>query len=209
MATIMVDRFDTSAALERRTQEIGRALFEQIGRGPAPWHRAWWDDRLMDLTLGDPEVKVQLFRFIDAMPVLTTTESVRRHLAEYLGEAGDRVPWWLRLALTPRAAGFAGGHGPGVAGTARRRRTWRTGSSPARRRPRRWRPSAGSAASGWRSRPTCWARPSSARPRPRSTSRPASTCSAGLPGPWPMSPRSPRSTATTTARSRGRTSRSS
>ena len=108
MATIMVDRIDTTAALERRTQEIGRALFEQIGRGPAPWHRAWWDDRLMNLTLGDPEVKVQLFRFIDAMPVLTTTESVRRHLAEYLGEAGDRVPWWLRLALRLAPRGSPG-----------------------------------------------------------------------------------------------------
>ena len=108
MATVMVDRIDTSAALERRTQEIGRVLFDQIGRGPAPWHRAWWDDRVMDLTMGDPEVKVQLFRFIDAMPVLTTTESVRRHLAEYLGEAGDRVPWWLRLALTLAPRGSPG-----------------------------------------------------------------------------------------------------
>ena len=26
-------------------------------------------------------------------------ESVRRHLAEYLAEAGDRVPWWLNLGL--------------------------------------------------------------------------------------------------------------
>src|SRR6185437_11243711 len=97
MATLMVDRTRSPEALERRTREIGRALFDRIGRGPAPWERGWWDDRLMDLTLGDPQVKVQLFRFIDAMPVLTTTESVRRHLAEYLGEAGDRVPWWLRL----------------------------------------------------------------------------------------------------------------
>jgi RHH-type proline utilization regulon transcriptional repressor/proline dehydrogenase/delta 1-pyrroline-5-carboxylate dehydrogenase len=108
MATIMVDRIDSSAQLERRTGEIGRMLFERIGRGPAPWHRAWWDDRLMNLTLGDPEVKVQLFRFIDAMPVLATTESVRRHLAEYLGEAGERVPWWLRLALRRAPGGSPG-----------------------------------------------------------------------------------------------------
>src|SRR5690348_11316838 len=100
MTSIMVDRSRSPEALERRTQEIGRALFDRIGQGPAFWERAWWDDRLMDLTLGDPEVKVQLFRFIDAMPVLTTTDSVRRHLGEYLGEAGDRVPGWLRLALS-------------------------------------------------------------------------------------------------------------
>jgi RHH-type proline utilization regulon transcriptional repressor/proline dehydrogenase/delta 1-pyrroline-5-carboxylate dehydrogenase len=108
MATVMADRVSLPAALERRTQEIGRALFDRIGRGPAPWHRAWWDDRLMDLTVGDPVVKVQLFRFMDAMPALRTTESVRRHLAEYLGEAGDRVPWWLRLALRLAPRGSPG-----------------------------------------------------------------------------------------------------
>ena len=54
--------------LERRTREIGRELFERIGRGPKPWHRAWWDDRVMNWTLSDPQVRVQLFRFVDALP---------------------------------------------------------------------------------------------------------------------------------------------
>ena len=101
MATIMVDRIDSSAALERRTQEIGRALFEKIGRGPAPWHRTWWDDRLMNLTMGDPEVKVQLFRFIDAMPVLTTTESVRT--AGPLNRTVPGLPRWTTSVAPPSA----------------------------------------------------------------------------------------------------------
>src|SRR3954465_3325413 len=106
MATLMMDRTRTPEAIERRTVELGRRLFERIGRGPSPRERGWWDDRMMNLTLGDPEGKGPLFRFIDAMPGLTTTESVRRHLAEYLGEAGERVPWWLRfsLALAPRGS---------------------------------------------------------------------------------------------------------
>jgi RHH-type proline utilization regulon transcriptional repressor/proline dehydrogenase/delta 1-pyrroline-5-carboxylate dehydrogenase len=108
MAPIVAERSRTPEALERRTREIGRELFDRIGRGPSPWERAWWDDRLMDLTLGDPQVKVQLFRFIDAMPVLTTTESVRRHLAEYLGMAGERVPWWLRLPVALAPSGSTG-----------------------------------------------------------------------------------------------------
>src|SRR5262249_34530152 len=33
---------------------------------------------------------------------------VRRHLAEYLGEAGDRVPWWLRVALKMAPSGSLG-----------------------------------------------------------------------------------------------------
>src|SRR3954469_9893824 len=85
--------------LERRTQEIGRALFDRIGRGPAPWQRSWWDDRLMALTMGDPTTKVQLFRFIDALPTLKSADSVRRHLEEYLDEAGEGVPSLVRLPL--------------------------------------------------------------------------------------------------------------
>jgi RHH-type proline utilization regulon transcriptional repressor/proline dehydrogenase/delta 1-pyrroline-5-carboxylate dehydrogenase len=91
-------------ALERRTQEIGRELFRRIGTGPRIWERGWWDDHLMSLTLDVPEVRVQLFRFIDAMPALHTDDDVCRHLAEYLAEAGARVPWWLRFALAAAPA---------------------------------------------------------------------------------------------------------
>jgi RHH-type proline utilization regulon transcriptional repressor/proline dehydrogenase/delta 1-pyrroline-5-carboxylate dehydrogenase len=89
-----------SPALDRRTVEIGRELFERIGAGPRPWQPAWWEDRLINTTLADPLVRVQLFRFVDALPVLRTTEAVRRHLEEYLGEAGDRVPWWMAAAIS-------------------------------------------------------------------------------------------------------------
>jgi RHH-type proline utilization regulon transcriptional repressor/proline dehydrogenase/delta 1-pyrroline-5-carboxylate dehydrogenase len=79
--------------------EVGRELFERMGRGPRPWQRAWWENLFIGATLDDPLVRVQLFRFIDALPALHSDQTVRRHLAEYLSEAGDRVPWWLRLAI--------------------------------------------------------------------------------------------------------------
>lgn len=103
--------------LERRTREIGAELFARIGRGPGIGERAWWDDRLMDLTMGEETVKVQLFRFIDALPSLTTSESVRRHLDEYLDEAGGKIPWALAvpLAIAPK-----GGFGTRVLATAAR-----------------------------------------------------------------------------------------
>jgi RHH-type proline utilization regulon transcriptional repressor/proline dehydrogenase/delta 1-pyrroline-5-carboxylate dehydrogenase len=108
MASLTIDHSRSLGLLETRTQELGRALFDEIGGGPSVWERGWWDDRLMDLTLGDPLVKVQLFRFIDAMPALHGTEPVRRHLAEYLDEAGERVPWWLRLAVALAPQGTPG-----------------------------------------------------------------------------------------------------
>ena len=94
-----------TAVLERQTKRIGRELFERIGRGPKPWQRAWWEERFIAGTLDDPLVRVQLFRFIDVLPALSRSESVRRHLAEYLAEAGDRVPWWLALGLRLAPAG--------------------------------------------------------------------------------------------------------
>ena len=53
----------------------------------------------MAMTLDEPAVRVQLFRFIDALPALRDAGSIRRHLGEYLDEAGDAVPWWLDLAI--------------------------------------------------------------------------------------------------------------
>ncbi|AMV40597.1 L-glutamate gamma-semialdehyde dehydrogenase [Planctomyces sp. SH-PL62] len=93
--------------IERRTREIGRELFARVARASRPWRRAWWEDRFMGATLDDPEVRVQLFRFIDVLPALRGPSAVRRHLAEYLGEAGDRVPWWLRssVAMAPPGSG--------------------------------------------------------------------------------------------------------
>ena len=92
--------------LEARTRRLGRDLFARIGRGPSPLRRAWWDDRLMGLTMGDEATKVQLFRFVDALPTLVDPRSVRRHLDEYLAEAGDGVPLAIGgpLAIAPRGA---------------------------------------------------------------------------------------------------------
>lgn len=93
---------------ESRAQEIGRELFRRTGRGPAPWRAAWWHDRAMDLSMSDPEVKVQLFRFTDVLPALRSPASLRRHLDEYLAQAGDRLPWWMQLGLAAVPRGEAG-----------------------------------------------------------------------------------------------------
>src|SRR5262245_56905884 len=50
----------------------------------------------MDWTMSAERLKVQLFRFIDALPRLHDPAAIAGHLREYLGEAGDAVPWWIR-----------------------------------------------------------------------------------------------------------------
>ncbi|HEX8200585.1 MAG TPA: proline dehydrogenase family protein, partial [Isosphaeraceae bacterium] len=134
MATLVAGGTVAPEALGRRTREIGRELFARIGSGPSPLEGAWWDDRLMALTLGDPRVKVQLFRFIDALPALKDPGSVRRHLREYLDEAGDLVPATLRAPLALIPAGRVGDRllaGLAHAGTVRMARRFIAGSNPA------------------------------------------------------------------------------
>ena len=75
----------------------GSAAGRRPGSAPGGKTGSW------PATLDDPLVRVQLFRFIDALPALKDAGSVRRHLAEYLAEAGDAVPWWLDLALAAGA----------------------------------------------------------------------------------------------------------
>src|SRR5215475_179072 len=100
------------AAIERTTQEVGRYLFEHLEvRRPSLWDRRWWDDRIMAWAMNDEAVKVQLFRFIDVLPMLKTPEAVAQHLEEYLDDVRDRLPSAARFGLVvakPTALGRRG-----------------------------------------------------------------------------------------------------
>src|SRR5262245_28343905 len=88
------------ADVEALTRAYGQEIFARLDHGgPLPFGRRWWDERLMAITMGDEALKLQLFRFIDALPLLHRPEAVTRHLREYLAEAGPQLPGWLRLGL--------------------------------------------------------------------------------------------------------------
>lgn len=83
--------------LEERTRHWGNLLFDHL-RTPwaIPLCLTWWEDRAMAATMADPDLKVQLFRFVDALPTLSTAHDIRRHLVEYLRETpGKRCLSWL------------------------------------------------------------------------------------------------------------------
>jgi RHH-type proline utilization regulon transcriptional repressor/proline dehydrogenase/delta 1-pyrroline-5-carboxylate dehydrogenase len=88
------------AAIESRTREIGHHLFQHLDEDrPSVFQRRWWDDQLMQLTMRDEALKVQLFRFVDVLPMLGTSEAVVEHLQEYLNEVRGRLPGAVRAAL--------------------------------------------------------------------------------------------------------------
>jgi RHH-type proline utilization regulon transcriptional repressor/proline dehydrogenase/delta 1-pyrroline-5-carboxylate dehydrogenase len=88
------------SAIEVLTQTIGRELFAQRRESkPHVWQRRWWDDRLLAWSMQDEQLKVQLFRFVDVLPMLQTAETVTGHLHEYLEDVRDRLPAAARVAL--------------------------------------------------------------------------------------------------------------
>jgi RHH-type transcriptional regulator, proline utilization regulon repressor / proline dehydrogenase / delta 1-pyrroline-5-carboxylate dehydrogenase len=99
------------ADLEVRTQAFGREIFERArADATVPFNSTWWDERLMEWTMGDEAVKVQLFRFIDVLPLLTSAPEIARHLREYFSEAQEHLPSWARLGLRWMPSnGWAGG----------------------------------------------------------------------------------------------------
>ncbi len=58
-----------------------------------------WDDKIMDFAMGNPGLKVQLFRFIDALPALRSKLEIARHLQEYLSAEEVELPAALKGLL--------------------------------------------------------------------------------------------------------------
>ena len=86
--------------VERLTRAYGQEILARVDRqGPLLFSPSWWDDRLMEWTMGDEAVKLQLFRFIDALPLLQTPPDISRHLREYFEEAGPALPGWVRRGV--------------------------------------------------------------------------------------------------------------
>ncbi len=86
--------------IEFETQRVGQHIFSQLREvRPNFWDRRWWDDRVMAWSMEDEQVKVELFRFVDALPALHSPEAVLGHLQEYLARVRDRLPAPIRTAL--------------------------------------------------------------------------------------------------------------
>jgi len=92
--------------LEARILARGRDLFAVLGdEAPSVFNKDWWTGRLMDWSMGHEDFKLQLFRFIDVLPCLTTEEMLAEHIREYFSE-GENVPTVLRLGA--KSAGIGG-----------------------------------------------------------------------------------------------------
>src|SRR2546425_12484336 len=93
--------------LEASIREKGERLFALMDAVDSPtlFSKKGFYGTLMDWAMRDEHFKTQLFRFVDVLPMLTSSTEIARHLKEYLGDEQVNLSPALRLGL--KAAGGA------------------------------------------------------------------------------------------------------
>ncbi len=86
--------------IQPEIDRIGQTVWGRLShRKPSMFDRRWIDDRIMAWAMADESIKVQMFRFVDVLPMLRDYESINRHLHEYFEDVQQYLPWAARLAL--------------------------------------------------------------------------------------------------------------
>ena len=98
----------TTGPGEPRIQEIGRQMLDRArGHKTGLLSAKFYSDWLMDWSMKDPNFKVQVFRFVDAFPMLKSADDIYDHLQDYLSQPGVTVPAAIGAGL--KAGGIAKG----------------------------------------------------------------------------------------------------
>ena len=80
-------------SLDRQITARSKEFFASIsGEAPSIFNKGWWTGKVMDWSMKNENFKIQLFRFVDVLPYLNTSESLNRHIKEYFGAEDQDVP---------------------------------------------------------------------------------------------------------------------
>ncbi|HEY9735852.1 MAG TPA: L-glutamate gamma-semialdehyde dehydrogenase [Trichocoleus sp.] len=93
----------TKPSYEAKTQAIASALLSATREKRSLFAQVRdqmrWDDKLLAFAMGNPGLRVQLFRFIDALPALSSKPEIARHMQEYLADKSVELPSALKNLL--------------------------------------------------------------------------------------------------------------
>lgn len=90
----------TDILIEGDVQRLGRELHQRLrGKTPGLFDMAYWQGLLLEGTMRDPALKTDLFRLVDALPALSTSEQIARHAREYLLVGDRKLPIGFGFAL--------------------------------------------------------------------------------------------------------------
>src|SRR3954462_13537435 len=94
--------------LEAKIRSTGVDLCNRIrGEVPGIFNRGYWQGRMLEWAMADPSFKIDLFRFVDVLPTLQSTDQISEHMRQYLLKPGRELPTRMGAALKFASGGFA------------------------------------------------------------------------------------------------------
>jgi RHH-type proline utilization regulon transcriptional repressor/proline dehydrogenase/delta 1-pyrroline-5-carboxylate dehydrogenase len=92
--------------------QLGSELRQKMsGETPGLFQKDYWQGRIMEWAMKDPSFKVDMFRFVDVLPVLENKDQVSRHIKEYLLKDGRELPSVMSAALKAASGKLTAGLG--------------------------------------------------------------------------------------------------
>lgn len=91
---------------EEDVQAIGLSLLKAMeGQSPSIFKRDYWQGQIMEWSMQNPAFKVEMFRFVDVLPVLNDSTEVARHIQEYFCRPDQDFPSALQWGLKTLSPG--------------------------------------------------------------------------------------------------------
>jgi RHH-type proline utilization regulon transcriptional repressor/proline dehydrogenase/delta 1-pyrroline-5-carboxylate dehydrogenase len=94
-----------SEELNEKITELGRSIFSELETYTlSPLDIRFWNSRMMEWSMGRPELKLNLFRLVDVLPTLTSDEAIAEHVRQYLTGPAERIHPALGWLITLSAS---------------------------------------------------------------------------------------------------------
>ncbi len=100
---VQADKVEVSDRYESKTQSIARELIKSTRDKSNIFSRMRdqmrWDDKILDWTMANPGLRVQMFRFIDTIPALQSKTEIANHFQQYMSAEAVELPGALKSTI--------------------------------------------------------------------------------------------------------------
>lgn len=98
----MLHSDNSTELLEPQIVAFGSKMFETLGADkPSAFNKEFWSAKVLGWAFLYPKFKINLFRLVDVLPTLRTSESIAEHITLYLADEARKINpiagWLFRM----------------------------------------------------------------------------------------------------------------
>ena len=92
----------TIPSFEDKVTDLGKKILAGIRVERASiLSKQYWSQRFMEWSTKTPSLKRNLFRLVDVLPSLESSDAISDHIAQYLGDEASTLPTWAAWGIRP------------------------------------------------------------------------------------------------------------